>query len=586
MNLETVVKTIDDLVFAKTGRKLKEVENLVLQGAWEARTYEQIAASCKYSLGYIKQAAAPRLWKLLSEILGENISKTNFRVVIERQWGKNLEPSPVEEREIGKINLINRQADWHKIPKVNVCYGRTKELALLHQWLVNDRCRLISIVGMGGIGKTTLAIKCVHQVQDEFEAIIWRDLRNGISVSNLIVDLIQLISPQQDRGLPEDISDRIALLLENLRRHRCLIVLDTTTAILQSGSLAGKYRAEYQDYGKLIKRLGQESHQSCLMLVAREKPREIAVLEGEEYPVRCLSLKGLDSAAKEILKAKKLLDADKWSELIQIYRGNPLALKIIANTIRDLFGGKVATFLRQKTIVFGELNDLLDEQFECLSSLEIEILYWLAINKLPLSLSQLRSNLIFVSSQARLIEGLESLLRRSLIERNLVEEEIMFSLPQPIVKQYIINRICEKICQEIQKVSKSQKLEQLELLRNLALTKSTQALSFYKSASPEFTSGVYGGRGRVLLTENPVNQQTNPETKKSLIIQLIINQLCRISRDERLVQEQLTKILSLTSGETFLVVGHTQDNLEQLLKELQFNFDNLIVNQAVSELTK
>ncbi|MGL5076662.1 MAG: NB-ARC domain-containing protein, partial [Waterburya sp.] len=190
------------------------------------------------------------------------------------------------------------------------------------------------------------------------------------------------------------------------------------------------------------------------------------------------------------------------------------------------------------------------EQFECLSSLEIEILYWLAIREFSLSLSQLRSNLIFISSQGKLIEALESLLRRSLVERKLVEEEVVFFLPQPIVKQYIINRIGEKTCQEIQKVSKSQKLEQLELLRNLA------------------------------LTEN----QINPEAKKSLIIQLIINQLCRIYRDERLVQEQLLKILSLVSGETFLVVGHTKQNLEHLLGELQFNFDNTINNQTASQL--
>ncbi|MDJ0594581.1 MAG: NB-ARC domain-containing protein [Pleurocapsa sp. MO_226.B13] len=553
--LEIVVKKIDDLVLAKTGRQLKEVETLVLQGAWSAKTYEQIAENCKYSLGYIKQAAAPRLWKLLSEILEESISKTNFRIAIERRWSNQLEAASVEETEISQTNKVDRKLDWQTIPKINICYGRTEELALLNKWLVDDRCRLVSIVGMGGIGKTTLAVKCVEQVQADFRAIVWRDLRNSISVSELVIDLIQLVSPRQEQDLPENINDRISILLDNLRRHRCLIVLDATTAILQSGSLAGKYREEYQDYGKLFQRLGQESHQSCLMLVAREKPREIAVLEGETHPVRCLTLKGLDAAAKEILKAKKLLDPDKWSELIQLYRGNPLALKIIANTIRDLFGGKVATFLRQQTIVFGELNDLLDEQFECLSSLEIEILYWLAIREYSLSLSQLRSNLIFISSQAKLIEALESLLRRSLIERNLVEEEVMFSLPQPIVKQYIINRICEKICQEIQKVSKSQKLEQLELLRNLS------------------------------LTENSKQKQITPETKKPLIIQLIVNQLCRIFRDERLVQEQLTKILSLASGETFLVVGHTKKNLERLLEELQFNFENLMINQTVSELT-
>ncbi len=549
VTLETVVNKINDLVFVKKDRHLKEVEKLVLQGAWSAKTYEQIAENCQYSLGYIKQAAAPRLWKLLSELLSENISKTNFRVVIERQWGKELKPS-VDQQTANKVNIVNYQPSQQQIPKINICYGRSQELALLNQWLVKDHCRLLSIVGMGGIGKTTLAVKCVEEVQDQFELIIWRNLRNISSVDDLITDLVSLISCQSNQNLPEEIGDRISLLIDNLRHHRCLIVLDTTTAILQSGSLAGKYRAEYQDYGKLLHRLGQESHQSCLLVVAREKPREVAILEGEEYPVHCLTLKGLDSAAKEIFQAKKLLDPEKWSELIQIYRGNPLALNFIANTIRDLFAGKVATFLRQQTIVFGELNDLLDEQFEYLSNLEIEILYWLAITESPLSLSQLRSNLIFVSSQGKLLESLESLLRRSLIERELTAEEIVFSLPQPIVQQYIINRICETVCQEIEKVSKNQKLEQLELLRNLALSAN----------------------------------EPNSDKDKPLVIQLIVNQLCRILRDENLVQEKLTKIIALVSGKTTLVVGHTQNNLEQLLRELQLNFEQKIPYQVASEV--
>ena len=547
MNLETVVRIVNHLVFAQTGRQLKEVEKLIVQGAWEAKTYSQIAENCKYSLGYIKQAAAPRLWKLLSEILEEDISKTNFRVVIERQKQHQIKSSLAEVGTNQSGKITNSSIDWHQIPKINPCYGRTQELALLTKWLLEDRCRLIGIVGMGGVGKTTLAVSCVEKIRDEFEVVIWRELRDGTSIGEVIVKLIQLIFPQPNLDLPDNIDALISILLDILLEHRCLIVFDTTTAISQTALVAGNERSPGRDYGKLLKRLGAELHQSCLLFLAREKPREVALLEGAERPVRCLSLKGLSSEAKEILKAKKLLDPDRWDELIQIYRGNPLALKIIAHTIEELFGGKVAAFLRQQTIVFGELNDLLDEQFECLSVLQTEILDRLAIKEHPLSLSQLSSGSILIGSQAELMEALESLLRRSLITRELVEEEIMFSLPQPIVRQYIIEQICEQICQEIQKVSTSQKVEQLQLLRTLP------------------------------LTNNLVDNSPDRETKKPLIIQLIVNRLCRIIRDERLVAEKLTSILSLVVDKTFLVVGYTKHNLEQLLAELQFNF-NYVVN--------
>ncbi len=474
LNSEEIVQAIDQRLFVKSGRHLKDVEKIVLRGAWEAKTYEQIADTCQYSITYIKQAAAPRLWKLLSDILEENISKTNFRVVIESKW-QNLsletlsQPQSSQNSSIysttrqqsllrlgQQINInnlehvgVNPRQDWNQAPEINVFYGRTVELDRLKQWLTQDNCRLIAITGMGGIGKTALAVRCAQQVQDKFDCLIWRNLNQTPTLKQLIKDLMGFLAPENYRDL-QDLDEQISSLIVHLRHKKCLIILDTATAILQSGSLAGSYREEYQDYGKLLVRLGQELHQSCLILISREKPKEIALMEGETSPVRSLSLKGLGEAAKKILQAKQLSDEGKWSNLIAIYRGNPLALNIVASTIKEIFGGKVASFLRQETIIFGELNDILDEQFESISVTEQEILYWLAIESEPVSFSGLRSNLLAPITPASLIEAIESLLRRSLIERNAVAEEILFSLQQPVVTQYVLNRIRDRVTQEIQ----------------------------------------------------------------------------------------------------------------------------------------
>ena len=111
MNLERVLQEIDKKVFSQTNRHLKEVESIVLRGAWQGKTYEQMEETCKYSLSYLKQAAGPRLWKLLSETLHESISKTNFRVVLERQWQEQFlaveEPLPSAGE-----NEKPRQSDW------------------------------------------------------------------------------------------------------------------------------------------------------------------------------------------------------------------------------------------------------------------------------------------------------------------------------------------------------------------------------------------------------------------------------------------------------------------------------------------
>ncbi|HEY9768940.1 MAG TPA: NB-ARC domain-containing protein [Coleofasciculaceae cyanobacterium] len=317
--------------------------------------------------------------------------------------------------------------DWNQAPENSFFYGRTSELKILRKWSIEERCRLIAVVGMGGIGKTALSLRCAKNLQHEFEFVIWRQLTNPGGLRKILIELIQMTGARQD-NLADEFNSQIDALLRNLRQHRCLIVLDTSPAMFPSGNSAKNYQQEYQDYEQLLKRLGQEQHQSCLMLIAREKPREIALIEGETLPTRTLHLKGLGSEAKDIFRAKSLLDVEKWSDLVEVYRGNPLALKIVANTIKGLFGGKVATFLKQKTIIFGELNDLLDEQFESISTLEEQILYWLVINRQPISLSKLRSQMVIPVATAKLIEALESLLRNSFIERNIVADEVKFSL--------------------------------------------------------------------------------------------------------------------------------------------------------------
>jgi len=58
--------------------------------------------------------------------------------------------------------------------------------------------------------------------------------------------------------------------MQYLRSSRCLLVLDSES-ILRSGELAGRYCSGYEGYGQLLRRVGDERHQSCLVLTSREK---------------------------------------------------------------------------------------------------------------------------------------------------------------------------------------------------------------------------------------------------------------------------------------------------------------------------
>ncbi|HEY9710088.1 MAG TPA: NB-ARC domain-containing protein, partial [Oculatellaceae cyanobacterium] len=183
--------------------------------------------------------------------------------------------------------------DWGEAIDVSVFFGRTDELAKLEYWILTDSCRLVALVGMGGIGKTALSVKLAEQIQDHFEFVSWRSLRNAPPLKEILANWIEFISNGQETNLATNISTQISQLLEYLRSSRCLLVLDNVESILGSGDCAGRYRDGYEDYGELFRRLGEVSHQSCLILTTREKPKEIASLEGGSLPVRSLQLMGL-----------------------------------------------------------------------------------------------------------------------------------------------------------------------------------------------------------------------------------------------------------------------------------------------------
>jgi hypothetical protein len=322
---------------------------------------------------------------------------------------------------------------------------------------VREHCRLISVIGMGGIGKTTLVVKLAEQIQDEFEYIVWRSLRNAPVLQELLADVIRFLSNQQETDLPETIDGKISRLLEHLRASRCLLILDNAESILSSDGRAGAYREGYEGYGQLFSCIGETRHQSCLVLTTREKPRGLSYQEGEHFPIHSLRLSGLaQENVQEIFKEKGFtVSADEGQALVEQYAGNPLALKMVATTIQELFDGDIAQFLEQGTVVFGDISNLLDQQFSRLSALEKQTMFWLAINREWVSITELRDDIIPTVSQRALLEALESLQLRSLIEKAtpaLTQRHSVSFTQQPVVMEYVTERLIEQVCQEISTV--------------------------------------------------------------------------------------------------------------------------------------
>jgi tRNA A-37 threonylcarbamoyl transferase component Bud32 len=359
--------------------------------------------------------------------------------------------APVSEVLSGKRRVALRQ-DWGEAPDVSVFYGRHDEAAQLIEWLVDERCRLVGVLGMGGIGKTALVTRLAEQVEDQFDYLIWRSLRNAPPLAEILADWILFCSDQEIYELPDEVDKGISLMLDYLRQKRCLLILDNAEAILRAGERAGHYRAGYEAYGQLLQRVGESRHQSCLVLTSREKPREFGPLEGQTAPVRSLQLAHIDlEAGRAILQDRGLVGPEEsWAAVLERYSGNPLALKLVAETVRELFFGDVTEFLQEEAAtygaaIFGGVRKLLAQQYGRLSELEQELLIWLAIEREAVGTDQLQENIIGSISRRELLETLRNLHRRSLLET----AENGFTL-QNVVMEFLTDYLVENVCEEIE----------------------------------------------------------------------------------------------------------------------------------------
>ncbi|MEZ2227510.1 MAG: ATPase [Microcoleus sp.] len=537
MDIAEVLTLADELIFAKTGKHLDYVQEAILRGTLEDATYTQIAQEVYSSPSHVRNVGSD-LWKTLSKALKKNITKNNFRAVLEKGIVYNYQSAIVENITGESITVNNKlnvchekvrspktpqnpepttkqpRIDLGDAPEISTFFDRTSELSTLKNW-ISSRTRLITILGLSGIGKTALTLQLIPQIQQEFDCIIWRSLHNAPPLASLQTDLIKFLSQQQETNPPNPPLSRggeeiqpasprggeeiqppslspplskgglggvidywgeeikppspspplskgglggvidysgqetqplspplskggLGGVIHHLRSHRCLIILDDVQTIFSSQQLAGNYKPGYENYGPFFKQIAESSHNSCIILLIWEKPREIAALESHPKNCQTLQLNGLGEAAREIFTKKGLAESEKWSELIELYQGNPLWLNIVAAGIQDLFSGNVTEFLSYNSLVLGDLEYLLDQHFQRLSETEKQVLSWLANQNKPVEIS--KKPALLELSPSEFLKAVESLRRRLLIEKVQKGDRTLFQL-QPAIAEYIKERI-------------------------------------------------------------------------------------------------------------------------------------------------
>ena len=282
---------------------------------FQGNKYADIAGKIPCSEGYVRDKASD-LWKVLSNLSGEEINKSNFCSVLKRlQFSvysavsnianlgvtnnlslcsdrlpssenqtndKKRNGSPNKKSEYRVRTLPNKNI--REAPELGKIYSRVKEISTLESWILQENSRLIGILGISGIGKTTLSRHLLEKIQDNFDYVIWKNLYHAPSLSRLTAELVWLLSNQiyinfslsetteKNSLLDLELEILLSIFYEHLRNYRCLIILDNLQAILAENKLSGNYQNQFQNYSEFFQNIAELPHHSCLLFNSWESP--------------------------------------------------------------------------------------------------------------------------------------------------------------------------------------------------------------------------------------------------------------------------------------------------------------------------
>ncbi|PHJ63542.1 WD-repeat protein [Nostoc linckia z18] len=423
-------------------------------------------------------------------------------------------------------NEVDAKRDLNEAPTIYNFFGRTQELAELQKWLIQERCRLIIVHGMGGIGKSALARHLVDNIADQYDYLIWISLQSAPPFAQTVIKLIQFLSQcEKEEG-------NISQIMQYLHHQRCLIVLDGWEEITEEDN------EDTTSYKVFLERVAKEAHRSSLLLLSREKTQNITILEGQLVRFKRLGVLTCEEA-KEILRAESLFGTDSELEEFSRRYSNPWILKRIAQSVRTVFDGDISPFMANSILVDDVITDFLDRQFEKLKKAEINLIYWVAIRRNSASWYQLVEDTNQFLSYNQLFQTLNDLLERhSLLVKNTEDIPTLFIL-DPVILKYTNNKFIESNFQEIVQLIESQKIEGTELF----ITHS-------------------------LITEKPEDEELNQEQFRR-IVRPIQKMLLTKWGSQQQLEDKLRNVLSLLEDRK-LSQGYGYRNISYLISACNF----------------
>lgn len=425
MDVEHALEVLERLLRDRQGCSFNELQRTIVQQVWQGRRYLEIADSYGCTEGHAKDVGA-QLWRQLSELCGEKVTKRNLRAAIERRLGR---ARGMKQRLLGLSSpgragqngmAIAAPSQGLSLSPVSPIrfVGRDEALVQLTQQL-RATPGLLVIQGEGGLGKTTLARqffqRCLRQssLALVLEIAVAKEALHLVNPERRVAEwLLQRFGQQPS----EDFGINLARLGQVLQQQPCGVFIDNLETALDA---QGQFIAGQRGYVELLRLLGE----SGVMTILTSRDR----LCEPDLSLNHYRLPRLDLAAWQQFFARELGSAAPLAiaSLHRAYGGNAKAMGLLCATVAADFGGDLRAYQAaqgERLPWLLDLEQLLNHQVERLCQLD-PAAYLLfcrlgcyrdqAIKRLPLAALTAQLWDVEPTQRFRVIDGLK---RRSLIE--------------------------------------------------------------------------------------------------------------------------------------------------------------------------